>query len=323
MSTFRKLYTGSTIKSSNQPVVLLGYGYNIHMTLYLGCPVWSFKGWVGNFYPKGTTSKDFLWEYARRLTAIEGNTTFYAVPAAKTIASWIEHAPETFRFCLKIPKAISHSGRLADQVERALGFADVMRPLGSRLGPMFLQLPPGYSPNRQPDLATFLKAFPKDIRLGVEVRHLDWFDEPHRSALNRLLAEHNMARVVIDTRPIRELAGDDRIKGSAYESLLEARERKPDVPVFEEVTADFTFLRFIGHPEMGHNQPWMNEWTPRIAGQLSAGLEAFVFCHSPDNYLAPHIAKEFHSQISSRIKIAPLPWDDSETPAEPLQPSLF
>ena len=36
------------------------------MSLYLGCPVWSFKGWVGNFYPKGTQSKDFLREYARR-----------------------------------------------------------------------------------------------------------------------------------------------------------------------------------------------------------------------------------------------------------------
>jgi uncharacterized protein YecE (DUF72 family) len=102
--------------------------------------------------------------------------------------------------------------------------------------------------------------------------------------------------------------------------------------VFEEVTTDFTFLRFIGHPEMEQNQPWMNEWTPRIAEQLSAGKEAgaersrsaFVFCHSPDNLLAPFIAREFHRQISSRIKIAPLPWDDvNDAPAEPYQPTLF
>ena len=293
------------------------------MTLYLGCPVWSSKGWVGNFYPKGTQSKDFLREYAKRLTTIEGNTTFYAVPSLKTIESWIEHTPESFRFCLKIPKAISHNGTLKDYIDRAHGFVETMRPLTSKLGPMFLQLPPSYSPKLIADLATFLDAFPKDIRLGVEVRHLDWFEDEHRSALNKLLADHNMARVVIDTRPIRELAGDALIKGSAYESLLEARERKPNVPVFEEVTADFTFLRFIGHPEMEHNQPFIGEWVARVVDQLAAGKEAFVFCHSPDNFLAPYIAREFHNQISSRINIAPLPWDEVETPAEPFQPTLF
>ena len=293
------------------------------MTLYLGCPVWSFKGWVGNFYPKGTKASDFLREYASRLTTIEGNTTFYAIPAEKTIANWLEQTPESFRFCLKIPKAISHNGILKDYIDRAIAFVDVMRPLASRLGPMFLQLPPSYSPKLMPDLATFLDAFPNDVRLGVEVRHLDWFEDEHRNALNELLADHHMARVVIDTRPIRDLAGDALIKGSAYESLLEARERKPNVPVFEEVTTDFTFLRFIGHPEMEHNQPFISEWADRVADQLSAGKDAYVFCHSPDNYLAPYIAREFHRQISSRIKIAPLPWDDFETPNEPYQPTLF
>lgn len=292
------------------------------MALYLGCPVWSFKGWVGNFYPKGTKPSEFLREYASRLTTIEGNTTFYAVPAPKTIESWIEHTPETFRFCLKIPKAISHNGTLKDTIDRAHGFVDTMRPLASRLGPMFLQLPPSYSPKLMPDLATFLSAFPKDICLGVEVRHPDWFDEPNRATLNKLLADHNMARVVIDTRPIRELAGDESIKDSAYESLLEARERKPNVPVFEEVTTDFTFLRFIGHPEMEQDQPYVREWVEKISDQLAAGKDAYVFCHSPDNLLAPFLAREFHRQISDQIKIDALPWENLP-PEEPVQPKLF
>lgn len=292
------------------------------MTLYLGCPVWSFKGWVGNFYPKGTKSSDYLREYARRLSTIEGNTTFYAVPAPKTLELWADQTPETFRFCFKVPKAISHAGTLLDYVDRARGFVDAMRPLASKLGPMFLQLPPGYSPRLMPDLATFLSAFPKDIRLGVEVRHLDWFEDEQRKTLNKLLADHNMARVVIDTRPIRSLAGDEAIKGGAYESLLEARERKPNLPVYEEVTTDFTFLRYIGHPEMEQNQAWMKEWTPRLADQLSLKKEAYVFCHSPDNMLAPSLCREFHRQISDRIKIDPLPWEELP-PAEPAQARLF
>jgi len=292
------------------------------MSLFIGCPVWSFKGWVGNFYPKGTQSKDFLREYARRVTAIEGNTTFYAVPAAKTLEAWAEQTPDTFRFCPKIPKAISHNGQLADYIDRALQFIEVMRPLGSRLGPMFLQLPPGYSPRLRDDLAKFLSAMPKDIRLGVEVRHLDWFDSPQREVLNELLASHNMARVVIDTRPIRSLEGDSILGGSSYESLLEARDRKPDVPVFLERTTDFIFLRFIGHPELQHNLNYLSEWVNYLVPQIRQGAEAFVFCHSPDNLIAPDICREFHRQIAGQVEIPPLPWD-AVKPDEPFQPSLF
>ena len=280
------------------------------MAFYTGCPIWSFKGWVGNFYPNGTKPAEYLQEYAKRVTTIEGNTTFYAVPSKKTIEQWVAETPETFRFCPKIPKAISHEGKLSENVDAARAFVEVMKGLGTRLGPMFLQLPPSYSPKLIDDLTAFLDTFPTDVRLGVEVRHLDWFEEPHRAILNKLLADHNMARVVIDTRPIRDLAGDESIKGSSYESLLEARERKPNVPVFEEQTTDFTFLRFIGHPQMEQNHVWVEEWINRITDQLSTGTDAFVFCHSPDNMLAPSICREIHQRISSRIQSPPLPWDD-------------
>jgi uncharacterized protein YecE (DUF72 family) len=136
------------------------------MALYVGCPIWSFKGWVGNFYPEGTRPADFLREYARRLTTIEGNTTFYAIPAPQTMGQWLAQTPETFRFCPKIPKAISHAGKLTRQIERALAFVDAMSQLGRRLGPMFLQLPPGYSPRLSDDLKGFLEAWPGEVRLG-------------------------------------------------------------------------------------------------------------------------------------------------------------
>jgi len=277
---------------------------------------------VGNFYPKGTKPADFLREYARRLTTIEGNTTFYAIPAPKTIESWIEHTPETFRFCPKIPKAISHNGKLLEYVDRALYFVDVMRPLATRLGPLFLQLPPRYSPNLLGDLEAFLSRMPRDIRLAVEVRHLDWFDSPHREALNQLLASHNMARAVIDTRPIRSLEGDPILAGSSYESLLEARERKPDVPVFMERTGDFIFLRFISHPDLAQNIEFINEWVDYLVPQMQQNTDVFIFCHSPDNLIAPEICREFHRRIAAKINIAPLPWDALK-PDVPEQPSLF
>lgn len=288
--------------------------------LYLGCPVWSLKGWVGTFYPKGTKPAGFLREYARRLNAVEGNTTFYAVPASKTLQGWLEQMPETFRFCAKIPKAISHNSSLADVADRALQFVEVMRPLASRLGPMFLQLPPGYSPRRIDDLAFFLSAWPREIRLAVEVRHLDWFKDEQREALNQLLTSHDAARVMIDTRPIRETSHDNRLDADVLRALLEAREKKPKVPIRAEQTADFVFLRYIGHPLVQANQVWVEAWAEWIAKQVSAGREAFIFCHSSDDLNAPFICREFHGRVASRVQIPPLPlWDSSA----PEQPGLF
>lgn len=283
------------------------------MNFYTGCPIWSFKGWVGNFYPQGTKAGDFLYEYTRRLTTVEGNTTFYAVPSMSTILGWAAEMAEGFRFCPKIPRAISHAGTLTEHTDEALAFIEVMNELGSNLGPMFLQLPPRYSPRQLGDLQAFLKAWPQDYRLAVEVRHLSWFDAPHRETLNELLREHNMARVVIDTRPIRDLKGDEILRGSVYESLLGARERKPDVPVIPEGTADFVFIRYIGHPSMEINLPFLKEWGDFVAQQLSQGLDAFVFCHSPENLTAPWLCRALHRRVSEQVEIPPLPWDEIDT----------
>ena len=280
------------------------------MNFYVGCPIWSWKGWVGNFYPEGTKHSEFLGEYARRLTTVEGNTTFYAVPSQKTLEGWAEDMPVTFRFCPKVPKAISHEGKLLENVERAQQFINLMRQLGPRLGSMFLQLPPRYSPKLLGDLQGFLAQWPRDVRLAVEVRHLDWFDTPHDEALNGLLMEHNMARVTIDTRPIRELSGDDILAGSVYQSLLEARERKADMPVVPQQTADFIFIRYIGHPEIEFNSPYLKEWGNYVVQQLKHDADVYMFCHSPNNFAAPYLCRKIYAQVEKEVDISPLPWNE-------------
>jgi uncharacterized protein YecE (DUF72 family) len=225
--------------------------------------------------------------------------------------------PAGFYFCPKLPRTISHEAKLAQHIEDALSFVDIMSQLGARLGPMFLQLPPRYSPQQIDDLQALLEAWPRAYQLAVEVRHLDWFDSPHNEHLNNLLRQYNMARVVIDTRSIRNLKGDQSIRGSAYESLLEARERKPDVPVIPERTAEFIFIRYIGHPQLVYNIAFLDEWADYLISQLREGANAYVFCHSPDNLIAPYLGRELHQRVAKQVKIPPLPWD--ETDANTLQ----
>lgn len=296
--------------------------YNKNMYFYVGCPIWSFKGWVGSFYPEGTKPSEFLREYSRRLTTVEGNTTFYAVPSQDTLQGWLAQMHESFRFCPKVPKAISHEGKLMDNLERAREFIKVISQLGARLGPMFLQLPPRYSPKLLPDLQAFLSSWPPEVRLAVEVRHLDWFDSPNDEALDGLLMEHNMARVTIDTRPIRDLDGDKILEGSVYQSLLEARDRKPNIPVIPKRTADFVFVRYIGHPKLENNFPLLDEWADYFVSQLKEGADVYAFCHSPENMTAPWICKELYQRVEKEVSIPSLPWDELETD-EPEQPQLF
>ncbi|UCH60401.1 MAG: DUF72 domain-containing protein [Anaerolineales bacterium] len=282
------------------------------MNLYLGGPIWAYKEWVGSFYPPGTKASDYLQEYTRRLTTVEGNTTFYAVPSAETLQSWAATMPPTFRFCPKLPRAISHAGKLSGKIAQAQQFCAVLSQLGINLGPMFLQLPPRYPPDWLDDLESFLNAWPPQVQLAVEVRHLGWFDAAHNENLNELLCKHDMARVVIDTRPIRSLQGDRILAGSVYQRLLAARQRKPDLPILPERTASFIFLRYIGHPQIDLNNPYMEEWASQLAKWLQGGAEAYVFCHCPDERLDPWLCRELHRKVAEIIALPPLPWEEAE-----------
>ena len=105
---------------------------------YIGCPMWGYKEWVGEFFPPRTPQSEFLRLYSRRLTTVEGNTTFYATPNAEMVARWRMETPSTFRFCFKIPRAISHEPRLDTAKTQLMAFLERMRALQERLGPMFL-----------------------------------------------------------------------------------------------------------------------------------------------------------------------------------------
>ena len=58
-------------------------------------------------------------------------------------------------------------------------------------------------PTQLPQLEAFLDYWPTDVRLAVEVRHSDFYRERDALLLNSLLSQHKVARVMMDTRPIR------------------------------------------------------------------------------------------------------------------------
>lgn len=284
--------------------------------LYIGCPMWGYKEWVGEFFPPHTPQSDFLRLYSRKLTTVEGNTTFYAIPAAETVARWRAETPETFRFCFKIPRSISHTPDLENHRQETFFFIERMRGLGERLGTMFLQLPPAFSPVQTTQLRSFLEFWPADVRLAVEVRHAGFFEAEHAEALNKLLGEYKVARVLMDTRPIRVGPGEEQ-------RVLQARERKPDLPLQVAITTDLTFVRYIGNPNMDVNNPFLETWARQLAQWLKQKVTAYVFCHCPFEIHSPAICFALYERIRALASLHPLPWQPERLDSGPEQGRLF
>lgn len=269
---------------------------------YLGCAVWSYKDWVGEFYPSGSKPRDWLALYSQRLTAVEGNTTFYAVPDAKTIARWASETTPGFKFCPKFPQTVTHSGGLKAALPEALAFVERVEALGDRLGAIFAQLPPSYAPAFYDDLAGFGRALPRDrVRFAVEVRHSDWFSNPHASWLNELLQELGMGRVLLDTRPIYRAPDDPQIH---------SERRKPPVPLHYDITADFSIVRFISHPQAQFNREFWQEWVEQCASWLGQEKTIYFFVHCPQEVRSPENARTFQALLEADgVPVPPLPWN--------------
>jgi uncharacterized protein YecE (DUF72 family) len=274
---------------------------------FLGCAVWGYKDWVGELFPPGSKQGDFLALYSRRLTTVEGNTTFYATPKSEVVQRWATETPETFRFCLKLPREISHAGPLADQIDTTRAFVERMSGLGQRLGPFFLQLPPGYRPNNLADLEGWLAAWPREHSVAIEVRHPDWYAEPHESALMNLLHQYDAGRVVMDVRPLS--AGP--LPGADVD-LQAARDRKPDVPMHPLRSGGIALIRYIGHPTPELNEPLLDEWAKRVARWLADGTDIYFFCHCPDERRSPALCREFQHRLERVADVPPLPWDEQD-----------
>ena len=276
--------------------------------LFLGCAVWAFRGWLGTFYPSDSRSGEYLRLYGERLTAVEGNTTFYSIPDEPTVQKWAESVPSSFQFCPKMPREITHRDRLAPGGDAALDFLDRMQGLGVRLGPIFAQLPPSYSPDSFEDLSAFLEQWPtQTVPLTVEVRHPEWFQAPHGRRLNRLLAKLRVGRVLLDTRAIYDGPDDPQ--------ALSTR-RKPDVPLQPTVTASFAFVRYISHPHKERNERYWDEWCDRVLGWLEQGTNVYFFVHCPEEVHSPEFAREIQRRLEQRDVVDPLPWDNVRAEAE-------
>lgn len=270
--------------------------------------MWAYRAWIGRYFPADTPAGHEMTAYSSWCTAVEGNTTFYGLPAPATVARWAADAPAEFRFVFKLPELITHKHRLRNCSEELGEFLDRLGPLGERAAPFSIQLPASFGPEDLSALDRFLGAVPADYTWAVEVRHPQFCDgDDQERRLNDLLARHHAERVIIDTRAVfagpRETAAE-----------REAFERKPRLPVRPVAIGPTPIVRFIGQTDPEANPLWWAKWVPKVAQWLEEDRSPIVFIHTPDNDVAPELARRFHGEVAVLVEdLAPLP--------EPQQPA--
>jgi len=130
----------------------------------------------------------------------EINTAFYRPPMESTWLRWAASVPTNFRFSVKAPKTITHTG-LKPTPQELQPFLTAASLLGKKLGPLLFQLPPkqAFEPSTAEAFLTNLRTlYPGPVAL--EPRHPSWFSD----TVTKLLQSLQIARVAADPPRVPE-----------------------------------------------------------------------------------------------------------------------
>jgi uncharacterized protein YecE (DUF72 family) len=258
----------------------------------VGISGWRYRGWRGDFYPKGLPQRAELAYAAERLTSIEINGSFYSLQRPTSYAAWRDMTPEDFVFAVKGGRYITHLLRLA-RTETALAnfFASGVLALGPKLGPVLWQLPETLTYD-EPTLRAFLELLPRTTTQAAELaqRH------------DAKVSEGRALTTVSEERTLRH-ALEFRSQTFAQRDALEVL-REHDVacvladtagrwPKVEADTSTFRYVRLHGDVELYTSGYWdaaLDEWAEKCASWAVAGQDVFVYFDNDAKGHAPHDA---------------------------------
>jgi uncharacterized protein YecE (DUF72 family) len=265
-------------------------------SVFVGCAKWGRKDWIGKVYPPGTKEEDFLSHYAQLFNAIELNATFYKIPSFKQTQEWKSKVGKNFLFSPKISNSISHIHRLKDTAERVDRFLQGIAGFGENLGPVFLMPHPGMGTKTLERIESFIQSIPKEIKLFVELRHEEWFQDPaaFQDVFNML--EINQAGAVIT-----DVAG--------RRDCLHMR-----------LTTNQAFVRFVGNDLHPTDYTRVDSWVQRIKVWLDSGLERlYFFMHQTQEVYSPELARYAIQELNKHCGagLTEPVFVDSETPLSP------
>jgi uncharacterized protein YecE (DUF72 family) len=237
----------------------------------IGCSGWQYKHWKGDFYPDAVPQARWFEHYASVFDTVEINNSFYRLPERATFAAWARRAPSGFEFAVKASRFLTHMKKLKDPEEPIDRLFSRMRALGSHLGPVLYQLPPGWKVDRD-RYAAFLDALPRGSRHVVEFREPSWY----APEILALMARHRVALCLHD------------MPGSATE-----RERH----------GPFVYVRFHGATGKyggSYDEARLRSWARWLNGQRDAGYSVYAYFNNDVGGHAPRNALTLRRMLEER-----------------------
>ncbi|MDP4223781.1 MAG: DUF72 domain-containing protein [Bacteroidota bacterium] len=224
----------------------------ISKNLHIGTSGWSYMHWSGVFYPEDLKPDKYLEYYITKFDCVELNSSFYHLPLKSTVSGWMNRTSDTFRFCPKMSRFITHQLQLSNAEEPLIRFIDVFAAMKARLGPALIQIHPGLLYDRALITAFFnlLQEKYSEYRFAIEIRNKSWINDDFL----QLLSIYRVAFVIADS-------------GRRY-------------PYHEAVTTGFIYLRFHGREQLyatDYSENDLRQYAEKISGWLYDGKEVWAF----------------------------------------------
>ncbi len=282
----------------------LGCHPYLNPKIKIGTCAWCFDDWRGSFYPPHLPHSQWLEFYARHFCTVEVDSTFYHTPGERAVTHWLERTPPHFRFVCKVPREITHEAKLRDCTKKMDAFLDRIAPLADRLGCVFIQLPPSFSPRHDEGaLRDFVRHLPPAFRYAIEFRRREW----HLPRIIELLEEHRICWVWNDTSPLAEQ------NRGPFEFLPQ--------------TTDFLYVRLLGnlatkyhaHPHAhlhSRRDSALENWALKIQRHVGESERIFIFANNHFEGFSPLTCQRLARRLGLAIDL-PLPEIEEPRAANP------
>lgn len=154
----------------------------------IGTCGYSYKDWVGEFYPVGMGEQEFLKYYSKFFDVCEINYTFYKMPDKKTAQAMLDKSEGKVDFVYKLHQSITHSAE--DCIELTKEFISGIAPTleAKKVDAILAQFPNSFRPDRRAweKIRALKELVSESAPLVVEFRNADWLRARYFDRLRNL-----------------------------------------------------------------------------------------------------------------------------------------
>ena len=253
----------------------------------VGTSGYSFRDWLGPFYPLRIPARQHLQYYANHFPCLEVNVTHYRVPDASLLQGMCDRTPEPFAFIVKLHRLMTHELQHDSSLYGA--FNEALKPMqaAGKLQGVLAQFPFRFRNNQRNrvHVQRMRETFAM-LPFFAEFRHVSWIEDAWFANMQRV----EISYVSVDEPQLSEL-----------------------IPPLAQATTDIGYVRLHGRnsdtwyaktPEQGdrydylYNESELQEWAQRVREMIRETRRVFVLFNNCHAGKAPANAQAFQEMLA-------------------------